>query len=98
LEDETMKKGRRNHGASFKAKVALEAVRGEKSLAEIASQYQVHPGQVRKWRKQLLEELPEIFTDKRRRARESEQHEARLYEEIGRLKVELDWLQKKLES
>lgn len=93
-----MKKGRRNHSASFKAKVALEAVRGEKSLAEIASQYEVHPNQVSKWRKQLMEEIPGIFKDKRRRKQEQEQHEASLYEEIGRLKVELDWLQKKLDS
>ena len=93
-----MKKGRRNHSASFKAKVALEAVRGEKSLAEIASQYEVHPNQVSKWRKQLIEELPGMFADKKRRAGESEEQKARLYEEIGRLKVELDWLQKKLDS
>lgn len=93
-----MKKGRRNHSASFKAKVALEAVLGEKSLAEIASQYEVHPNQVSKWRKQLIEELPAIFANKGRRVRESEEQKARLYEEIGRLKVELDWLQKKLDS
>jgi putative transposase len=93
-----MKKGHRNHSASFKARVALEAVRGEKSLAEIASQYEVHPNQVSKWRKQLMEELPGIFKDKRRCKKELEQHEAALYEEIGRLKVELDWLQKKLDS
>jgi putative transposase len=93
-----MKKGRRNHSASFKAKVALEAVLGEKSLAEIASQYEVHPNQISRWRKQLIEELPGIFTDRKRRAKDSEEQKARLYEEIGRLKVELDWLQKKLES
>jgi putative transposase len=93
-----MKKGRRNHSASFKAKVALDAVLGEKSLAELASQYEVHPNQVSKWRKHLLEELPGLFADGKRRASESEEQKAKLYEEIGRLKVELDWLQKKLES
>lgn len=93
-----MKNGRRNHSASFKAKVALEAVRGEKSVAELAAEHQVHPTQIAKWKRRLLDELPGLFADQRRReAAEVQQREARLYEEIGRLKVELDWLQKKLQ-
>ena len=92
-----MKKGRRNHGAAFKAKVALEAVRGMKSMAELASEFEVHPSQIAKWKKQLLEAAPDVFVDGRRRRGEedAEAERARLYEQIGRLKVELDWLKKK---
>jgi transposase-like protein len=92
-----MKKGRRNHSAAFKAKVALEALRGLKSTAELASQFEVHPSQIAKWKRQVLEELPGVFSS--RRAREAEDEEAlkaRLYQQIGQLQVELDWLKKSL--
>jgi putative transposase len=92
-----MKNGRRKWGAEFKAKVALEAARGEKSLAEIASRYGVHPNQIRQWKARLLEGLPALFADGRRRGDGAERTQADLYEEIGRLKVELDWLQKKVD-
>jgi len=89
---------RKSYTAEFKAKVALEAVRGERSLAELGAQYEVHPTQIAHWRKALLAGLPELFSDKRRRHEaEGEEEKARLYEEIGRLKVELDWLKKKVE-
>jgi transposase-like protein len=91
-----MKNGRRKWGAGFKAKVALEAVRGEQSLAEIAARYRVHPSQIRQWKARLLEGMPALFVDGRRRGGEGERPQAQLYEEIGRLKVELDWLQKKV--
>jgi len=92
-----MKKGRRNHSAAFKAKVALEAVKGIKSLAELAAEFEVHPTQIGKWKKQLLEDVPELFASGRRRRSEENRSEetAQLYELIGRLKVELDWLKKK---
>ena len=87
---------RRSFSGAFKAKVALEAARGEKSLSELASRYEVHPNQIRQWKKELLAGLPELFSGRRRlREQGDEAEKARLYEEIGRLKVELDWLKKK---
>jgi transposase len=91
-----MKNKRRNHTAAFKAKVALAAAKGDKTIAELASEYEVHPNQITQWKKQLLESLPEIFS--RRRQNEQYQQEeltAELYQQIGQLKVELDWLKKK---
>jgi transposase len=87
---------RRSHNGAFKAKVALEAIKGVKTIAQIASQYGVHPNQIRQWRKQLVEELPAIFSDKRQKAeREREELESELYKQIGQLRVELEWLKKK---
>ena len=86
---------RRRHDAAFKAKVALEAVKGEKTIAQIASEFKVHPNMVRKWRKHLLEMLPDLFSGRRKRLEDNrEELEAELYRQIGRLKVELDWLKK----
>ena len=93
-----MKKGRRNHSAQFKVKVALEALREVKSLSELASEFEVHPNQIRQWKKTLLAGMEDVFSDRRRRkARDNADEKAKLYEEIGRLKVELDWLKKKSE-
>jgi putative transposase len=90
---------RRRYSAALKAKVALEAAKGDRSLSELASQYEVHPTQIGQWRKALLSRLPEIFsTQRRRQERDDEAEKARLYEEIGRLKVELDWLKKKVDG
>ena len=87
---------RKSYSSDFKAKVALEAVKGDRSLSELSSRYEVHANQIGQWRKALLAGLPEVFSDKRRRQDEdTEQDKSRLYEEIGRLKVELDWLKKK---
>ena len=87
---------RKTYTAAFKAKVALEALKGDRSLAELSSRYEVHATQIGTWRKALLAGLPEVFSDKRRKKEESsEEEKSRLYEEIGRLKVELDWLKKK---
>ena len=91
-----MKKGRRNHSAEFKARVALEAIKGIKSMTELASEYEVHPNQISKWKKQVLAELPGIFSDRRKREENSEgELKARLYQQIGQLQFELDWLKKK---
>ena len=88
---------RKSYPAEFKAKVALAAVKGDRSLAELASRYEVHATQIGQWRQALLAGLPEVFSDRRRRQEEnSEEEKSRLYEEIGRLKVELDWLKKKV--
>jgi len=90
---------RRRHDAAFKARVSLEAIKGEKTIAQISSEYGVHPNQIRQWKKRLVEELPGIFSGRRKRAgHEGEELEAELYRQIGQLKVELDWLKKKLES
>jgi transposase-like protein len=91
-----MRKGRRSHGAELKAKVALAAARGDRTLAELAGHYEVHPSQIGQWKRQLLEGLPAIFS--RPGGRDEQQQEeltARLYQQIGQLKVELDWVKKK---
>jgi putative transposase len=87
---------RKQYSANFKARVALEAIRGEKTLSQVGSQFKVHPIQIAKWRKAALEQLPELFVDGRtRKGGAMEAGNEALYEEIGRLKVELDWLPKK---
>jgi transposase-like protein len=94
--DKFMKNKRRNHSAQFKAKVALAAAKGDKTIAELASQYEVHPNQITKWKKQLLESLPDIFSRSRQRDRQKQgELTEHLYQQIGQLKVELDWLKKK---
>ena len=87
---------RKQYSPKFKARVAIEAIRGERTLSQLGSQFRVHPMQIAKWRKSALELLPELFVDGRtRKARSGEAESDALYEEIGRLKVELDWLKKK---
>lgn len=91
-----MKKGRRNHSADFKARVALEAIKGIKSMSELVSEYEVHPNQISKWKKQVLAELPGIFSERGKREEDSEEElKARLYQQIGQLQFELNWLKKK---
>lgn len=87
---------RRRYSADFKARIALEAIKAERTVNEIAAAHQIHPNQITLWKKQLLEELPQIFADKRVRAnKDQEALQDRLYQQIGQLKVELDWLKKK---
>ena len=87
---------RKKYDADLKAKIALEAVKGDKTIREISSEYGVHPNQIMKWKKQLLEELPSIFSDKKvNTEKERGDLEAELYRQIGQLKVELEWLKKK---
>jgi putative transposase len=87
---------RKRHSAALKAKVALEAIRGERTVNELAGLYQVHGSQIASWKKRALEGLPELFADGRQRGREEDEAlKARLYQEIGQLKVELDFLKKK---
>lgn len=89
----------RTHSNAFKAKVALAAVKGDMTLAQLASKYGVHANQVSAWKAQLLENVPRIFESKRGRPKQGDAtDESKLYEQIGRLKVELDWLKKKSEE
>lgn len=91
-----MTRKRRVFGGAFKAKVALAALRGDKTTAQLASEYEVHASQVTAWKQQLLEQAPTLFADGRSQSHEeSEANEQELYEQIGRLKVENEWLKKK---
>ncbi len=89
-----MSKKRRNHSATFKAKVALEAIKGEKTMSELASIYTLNPTQIQKWKKQLLEGSKDVFgaSEKERKHNESEVNE--LYAKIGQLTMERDFLSK----
>lgn len=89
---------RRKFGTAFKAKVAIEAIRGEKTINEIASLYEVHPNQVSLWKKQALEKLPDAMSDGRtKQARDSKPiDEGKLHQKIGQQAIEIDFLKKKL--
>ena len=91
-----MTKRRKRYSSQFKFRVALEAMKGQATINEIASQNNVHPNQVRNWKKQLVEEGAAVFErETSLDRREQEAQEAELYEQIGRLKMELEWLKKK---
>ena len=87
----------RSFSSSFKAKVALSALREEHTLGELAAQYGLHPTQIAKWKQQALQSLPELFADKRSHPPD-ETLIARLYQQIGQLQVELEWLKKKADK
>jgi transposase-like protein len=87
---------RKRYDGSFKARVALEAIRGDRTVAEIAAAYGVHPNQISKWKRQALNELPKIFSGRYEKTEaQGKELTDQLYQQIGRLKVELDWLKKK---
>lgn len=86
----------RKFSAELKAKIAVEALKGQRTVQEIASSYAVHPNQVTNWKKQLLDFSPEAFSTGPLQSDQFDEELKRdLYAEIGKLKVELDWLQKK---
>ena len=88
-----MSKGRRKHSPAFKAKVALEAVKSEETVAQLAARYEVHPGQIQTWKKALGEGAAGVFGNgKEQKTRSDAALVARLYQEIGQLKVERDFL------
>lgn len=89
---------RQNRSAEFKCKVALEAIKEERTLNEVAKEYGVHPLQAGQWKKQLLEHAKEIFADRRKKERKGEQiaTEEDLQKKVGQLTMEVGWLKKKL--
>jgi putative transposase len=91
-----MSEKRKRFSAELKAKVAVEALKGVRTTNELASLFRVHPTQIAMWKKRVLEGLPGLFSDGRRRDGEDEAAlQAHLYQQIGQLKVELDFLKKK---
>jgi len=87
---------RKSYDAKFKSRVALAAIKGEKTSAELSAMYGVHSTQITKWKKQAIEGLAEVFSKGRDgREEEDEKLQGELYKQIGQLKVELDWLKKK---
>lgn len=91
------KKSRKTHTSAVKAKAGLEAIRGQKTINEIAQDYEVHPVQVGQWKKEIQANAKELFEGKRGpKPVDDDSDKERLYSEIGRLKMELDWLKKKL--
>ncbi len=92
-----MTKKRRRHNDEFKARVALEAVKGVKTLSELSAAYGVHPSVIAQWKRHLVDGSAEVFSRKNGlRGKSEEELTSPLYEEIGRLKMEVDWLKKKL--
>lgn len=87
---------RNRYSAEFKSRVALEAIRGLRTINEISTEYGVHPNQISKWKKQVLELLPDLFSNKRSRTQQDDSVEKdRLYQQIGQLQMELNWFKKK---
>jgi len=87
---------RRSFSAEMKARIALEAIKEQKTIQEIASHYGVHPSQVTSWKRQAIQGTPELIADRRSQPDTSEEAlKAELYQQIGQLQVELDWLKKK---
>ena len=92
-----MSKRRRRFNAEFKFQVALEAAKGTRTLNELSSQYGVHPNQISGWKRELLEGGATVFSsNSAQQLREQEALQTELYEQIGRLKMELEWLKKKV--
>jgi transposase len=92
-----VKQSRRQHSPAFKAKVAMEAIKGDETIAELASRFEVHPSQINKWKKDLLENAANIFgADPGKKVKDDNALINQLYQQIGQLKVEKDFLEKVL--
>jgi len=89
------KRKRKNHSAEFKAKVAIEALKEQKTLSELAELYKIHPNQITLWKKEFLSNASLVF-DKGHKKQKEDVETATLFETIGQLKIENDWLKKKL--
>jgi transposase-like protein len=92
-----MRRKRRNHSPNFKAKVALAAIRGDRTLAELAEQFDVHPNQIQDWRRKLLDNAEDVFDQSGRKAEESDHKVKELHAKIGQLTMERDFLEQGLE-
>lgn len=91
-----IRRRRRRYEAAFKAKVALAAVKGDRTISELASQFEIHAGQVTDWKRKLLDNVERVFTEPGEGPqRDVEALQAELYQQIGQLKMELEWLKKK---
>lgn len=86
---------RKQHTAAFKAQVALAAIKGDKTVNEVAAQFGVHPTLIHDWKKRLLAGAAAVFEGGAKAASAPDDHQAELFEQIGRLKVELEWVKKK---
>jgi putative transposase len=90
-----MSRKRNQHSAAFKAKVALAALKDVRTVGELAGQFGVHPSQIHQWKRRLLDQAESVFAGPGEKRREVEVEATELYEQIGRLKMELEWLKKK---
>lgn len=91
-----MPKQRKKRSAALKAKVAIAAIKAQKTANQLAADFDVHPSQIAKWKKQAIDSMPDIFQSAPRSGEDRHEREiSALYEQIGRLKVELDWIKKK---
>ena len=88
--------GRKKHSNELKASIALDAIKGQKTMSELASEYGVHANQIGRWKKQLLDAAPDIFSQgKNKEAEKNEVERDHLYKKVGQLQIEVDWLKKK---
>ena len=88
--------GRKKYSKELKAQIALDAIKGQKTIAELASEYGVHANQISIWKKQLLDAAPDTITSEKDKGAEKKEIECeRLYQKVGQLQIEVDWLKKK---
>ena len=92
-----MRRKRRNHSSAFKAKVALATIKGDRTLAELAEQFDVHPNQIQEWRKRLVENADSVFGRGQQQEKETEGKVKELHAKIGQLTMERDFLERGLE-
>ena len=92
-----MKNTRRKHSAAFKTEVVLEAIKEQKTLSELAQEYQLTPAQISTWKAEFLANAQSVFGSKHKQTANSDKEKEELYSQIGRLKVQNDWLKKKLQ-
>jgi len=86
---------RRSYSKEFKARVSLDALKGQKTVSEIASEYKIHPNQVSQWKKKALDGMAELFVrGKSNEVEDLESERDRLYQKVGQLQIEVDWLKK----
>ena len=87
---------RKKHSNELKARIALDAIKGQKTISELSSEYGIHSNQISRWKKQLLDAASDIFTPgKDNEAEKKEVEQDRLYKKVGQLQIEVDWLKKK---